>query len=964
MECSEKVDRYFIEKGKLAEFREIFGHLDSENFSIGLQTENNVKSLLRDKGVLEDAVSRIWELADLDRDKFLNEDEFCIAMYLAELALAKKMLPQGKNIPPSLIPPFDAIEEKDLPAEILQMDQRSIQLYRECLEDKEEADYHIRVIVIGQTEVGKTTLTRNLLRLPEMKPPGTTSTDGVDIHNSFVSLNDNTWITDKTVWSLNQVHWEQELFRSTTSLKTEVSTPSGEAETEDDDKLAGDEVLDPTEVDSDSNQISFTLDDVENKVDAPTEIAAGVTSPSQIISETEQDSMSSCKDFLQMVHTMEKAKLGASNNGVDQSQTADNAFLNTVRNLVMSQKDSVADLDDKNYGELSVWDFAGQFVFYTTHHTFLTPRAVYLLVTRLDQSINDPVDNDQCVLDVTGCKELKIRDLVSYWMNSVHLYSHSVEHQPPVVLVGTHLDKVEGDIEKKTNDYFVELRKSLLKTPTSRHLIDKDFTMSNTPTEQEIGSLRRKIVELASKQKYWGEKIPARWIALERAMVEQKLKGICILSYEEVVELDKSTGVPIGEKEKLDLFLRFQHAIGNIIYFSEGCLRDHIVLSPQWLINAFKCIITARQFCIKNPALAQHWDDLNSTGKLHQSMVQGIFRKQDRFCQHKEHILGLMERLDIISRPFVHQPGDKSHPALQEFYFVPSLLQDKLTECQLDNYVYDTNRTPFLCYVFKNNFLPPAVFHRLLAACVSKYPVAKQGSQLLMFCGCGMFDLNGGLTRLVVAFYDNMIQIGLFRFSQTKHPPESATCVSVQTFVAETLRRILGRYCMNLPFTVRLKCEGSPLLSNEGLISVEDLTTEGIEMVCHGHDNKSHIINKERHLQGWFPDKKSTTDNTLEDKGDQIKSVIFGRLDDIPDDLELTRISALIGKEFEILARYLGIDDAEIFQIRSDHPFDTRSQIYHILVRWKQKSGKNATYRSLEEAFQFSEINTEILFGS
>ncbi|XP_033731650.1 uncharacterized protein LOC117321282, partial [Pecten maximus] len=109
MECSEKVDRYFIEKGKLAEFREIFGRLDSENFSIGLQTENNVKSLLRDKGVLEDAVSRIWELADLDRDKFLNEDEFCIAMYLAELALAKKMLPQGKNIPPSLIPPFDAI---------------------------------------------------------------------------------------------------------------------------------------------------------------------------------------------------------------------------------------------------------------------------------------------------------------------------------------------------------------------------------------------------------------------------------------------------------------------------------------------------------------------------------------------------------------------------------------------------------------------------------------------------------------------------------------------------------------------------------------------------------------------------------------------------------------------------------------------------------------------------------------
>ncbi|OWF41752.1 serine/threonine-protein kinase pats1 [Mizuhopecten yessoensis] len=948
MDCSEKVQRHFIGEVKLEEYRETFRRLDSESLSIGLLTESSVKAFLCDKGVLEDALSKIWELSDVDGDTFLNEDEFCIAMYLADLALTHKMLPPG--LPPTLKPPFGAKEEEDLPEEILQMDQRSIQLYRECLEEEEEADYHIRVIVIGQTGVGKTTLTRNLLRLPRIRPQAKIlSTDGVDIHSSFVSLHDNSWVTDDTEMRKASKTRDAKLIKllqSSNSLKNEISAISGEADpkTADDHDNSGDDSSDqtftPKEYASKSDDVSFSLDESDN--DAPTKMGTEAFSPSQIFTKT--DSFLSCKEFLQTVRAFEKAKFepSASDEGQTEGQTGDDPFLKTVRDLVMSQKDSIADLDDMNYGELSVWDFAGQFVFYTTHHTFLTPRAVYLLVTRLDQSLTDIIDNDQCFLDATGCKEMKIGDLVSYWMNSVHTYSHSVDHLPPVILVGTHLDKVEGDTEKKTKYYFEELRKSLLNKPTSRHLIDRDYTVSSTPDEQEIESLRQKIVELASKQKYWGEKIPARWIALEKAMMEQKLKGVSVMPYEEVVELDKSTGVPINDKEKLDLFLRFQHAIGNMIYFSEGCLRDHIVLNPQWLIDAFKCIITARQFCINNPALVQHWDDLNSTGRLHQCMVEGIFRKEDRFCLHKVHILGLMERLDILSRPFVYQDADTSQPTLQEFYFVPSLLQGKFTECQMNDFVPCTNRTPFLCYVFKNNFLPPAVFHRLLAACLSKYPVAKQGSKYLMFCGCGIFDLNRGLTRLVVTFYDNIIQIGLFRFS-AKSSPESSMCVSVRKFVTETLKRVLGRYCMNLPFTLSLKCEEGRLLSHEGMLPVEDLTSGGEEVACHGHD-RSHTINRQRHLQAWYPDEIQATDINPESKGDQLMCLNFGQLNAIPDDLELTRISAKIGKEFETLARYLGIDDAEIFQIRSDHQLDTRSQIYHTLVRWKQKSGRHATY--------------------
>lgn len=42
--------------------------------------------------------------------------------------------------------------------------------------------------------------------------------------------------------------------------------------------------------------------------------------------------------------------------------------------------DWIVDLEDKTQLIYSMWDFAGQSVYYNTHQFFLTSRAVYLLV--------------------------------------------------------------------------------------------------------------------------------------------------------------------------------------------------------------------------------------------------------------------------------------------------------------------------------------------------------------------------------------------------------------------------------------------------------------------------------------------------------------------------------------------------------------------------------------------------------
>ncbi|KAL3889491.1 hypothetical protein ACJMK2_001831, partial [Sinanodonta woodiana] len=50
-----------------------------------------------------------------------------------------------------------------IPAEILNMDDRSIQLFEDALKDGKETVYSIRIMVVGHLGVGKTTLVKRLL---------------------------------------------------------------------------------------------------------------------------------------------------------------------------------------------------------------------------------------------------------------------------------------------------------------------------------------------------------------------------------------------------------------------------------------------------------------------------------------------------------------------------------------------------------------------------------------------------------------------------------------------------------------------------------------------------------------------------------------------------------------------------------------------------------------------------------
>ncbi|KAL3854596.1 hypothetical protein ACJMK2_013860, partial [Sinanodonta woodiana] len=573
----------------------------------------------------------------------------------------------------------------------------------------------------------------------------------------------------------------------------------------------------------------------------------------------------------------------------------------------------------EEYAKLGIWDFAGQYVFYTTHQTFLSYRAVYLLVIDLSQQITVFIE-DECFIDTAGFKLCQVHETIDTWMNLIHSCTPSPQSGiPAVILVGTHLDKIieeklpskgdksgtqimtsdtvdvtlpttsthadnvttkqprpstflgqpntQGIMKKEKVDaekvkryhqevcekYFREIRSYLKDKPTRFHLVDEDFAIDNTVVDNNLVALKKKIVEVASKQPYWGEEVPARWILLERELMRLKAAGIKVIPRTLLEAFNQAEDVPISTEE-LDLFLKFQNDIGTILYFSIDVLKDKIVLVPQWLIDAVKSLITAEMFVLRNaPAVAKMWDMFNKSGQLYPELIDAIWThdKYPDLHDNKEHILQLMEHLNIIARPRCYSE-DGSEIKADNYFLAPCMLKEKTPE----NVMFPKpdpemkSSSSVLCYNFVDKFLPSPIFHRLLATCVSRWPIAQTKLENQIFCGSCIFNLDHH-HRLTVLFKEYIIFVQVFRFGTTEMTPSSKLCIEVQDFITKTLTSIIGNLGHSLKFEMYVQCPRSVGYRLDCLIPLADLQGN-VDVPCHVHD--VHAIRSQDVLKFWFPE--------------------------------------------------------------------------------------------------------------
>ena len=173
---------------------------------------------------------------------------------------------------------------------------------------------------------------------------------------------------------------------------------------------------------------------------------------------------------------------------------------------------------------LTLWDFAGQHLYYASHSVFLSGRAVYVLVYNLNKNLLATAEpcvrqgiND-ILLDNPN-NETNLDNLLS-WLVSVHNIrsdaNKSLENQgtkqpclrPPVIIVGTHSDQPFEEVE--TTEKLI--RKNILDKAYVKHIMTPFFAVDNrTENDEGVQKLRQRIMEVLKDEPYMGEEVPLRY---------------------------------------------------------------------------------------------------------------------------------------------------------------------------------------------------------------------------------------------------------------------------------------------------------------------------------------------------------------------------------------------------------------------------------------------------------------------
>ncbi|CAG2250963.1 unnamed protein product [Mytilus edulis] len=487
------------------------------------------------------------------------------------------------------------------------------------------------------------------------------------------------------------------------------------------------------------------------------------------------------------------------------------------------------------------WDFAGQKEFYATHQTFLSANAVYLLVIDISEDFKSKTYENMIEKEFDS-----IGEYIDFWLDNIHCYctddkktqtqgSKDMVLNPPVIIVGTGIDKIpDNDRNERKQKFLKHLTDTMSTQPKRRHFRKPYFLSNKFPSDykEEFLELRKDILRKAKDLSNWEENLPARWVVLEKAILHNDGKGkmsACenrkVILYTEAQCLADKCSFPNVQQEtsELNSFLKYEHAIGNIVFFKE--VKEYIVLDPEWLVDVFRCFVSHEY---NDDTLGMpEWDVLAKTGKLEDTLIETLLQKVPclNLTKHKHYLLELMEEFGIIVKP-------KNHASRNDIYMPCMIKSMPFQEIfgKVDVETKYCKKSSWLCLVF--NFLPPSYFNHVLVSFVKNNPLFydTEDSRLGIYRNVGIFQLNNsGSEILVICLSKNLIAMKVLQFNSS----EDVCYSNIKTKLINLVDSIKLRYRINVTYEIRFKCHGGSLIDNKGIGYDEAL--EKSEYLCTEH---------------------------------------------------------------------------------------------------------------------------------
>ena len=703
-----------------------------------------------------------------------------------------------------------------------------------------EKNYHIRVMLVGNGGVGKSTLLRRLLNLP-VKINRYDSTNGIDvhIHSCGIDIETGAWYVDES--NRSGTTSIDKILKYLGVATNSTSTNKGLKEYRSFHMRVA-KVL--------TNIHVLTSETIKN---AKGEVAVQMENDSDLETadnSNEQSATRKLSDDIDMSGDLDdKQSLPSPSHPSIDIKDIDTIIAN-ARLLAASKENPKARVD--------FYDFAGQHVFHASHPTFLSSKAIYILTFNLNAiRLNRTTSIVAEKADVTRGTEGDVNSIF-FWLNTVYMFAVTKSHiNPHVILVGTHADKLpKSSRDQEADTCFREIRSLIADSPLKQILSDKEFTIDNTKkSDPSLTQLQTEIFELAQRQPYWGIETPTRWLPLEREIRHAKDSGLKVLTLAMIKQVNSRLAIQIQDETELQMFLQFLHDTGEIIYFNEPTLRDSVVLDPVWLIDALKALITADHFAIRSPTHAVKWKRFCETGIIPKDTILAIYQANTdnpTLFENSEHVLKLMEKFLFIASS-IDIPGHLDDEKTDDVYIVPSMIQ-KHGNSDLMTAPESLSSTTVFCMVSKNNFLPSAVFHKLLAKCISKWQIVEQGGQKQIFCDVCKFSLDKQRHyKLIIAAVQHAIHVRVITYVNIGNPRPDL-CKSVYEFLTEAVRNVLSSMGFSDDFRTCIQCPRFSPIDSGGYLDTELM--ENQEFVTCDECPVSHVM-QTTDLLGYWTNKRS-----------------------------------------------------------------------------------------------------------
>ena len=328
-----------------------------------------------------------------------------------------------------------------------------------------------------------------------------------------------------------------------------------------------------------------------------------------------------------------------------------------------------------------IWDFSGQSLFHAMHPIFMSQEAVYLLVCDLSKDLFKRGDTSlpgDCGKGANMvCRGESSLDHLMRWMDLVHSFQGSssmnasgISH-PPVILVGTHADKVVEDPWTSMN----AILDSFHRKAFASHIVDEKFAVDNTrsgqPFQQEdpnIQRLRQTVIAVASTLPHIQREIPLQWLYVEKVLHRLASNGVKHVTKAEFKAIaDRICCFEVDED--CDELLHFLSDCGALLCFNEADeSKTLVILDPQWLIYVFCQIITVVSGKKEPMVIREHRQNLAKKGILSEDLVSYVCQTLSLKVS-KEALLSIMEKSNLVCR--------WDTPNGEPLYLVPSILTAK-----------------------------------------------------------------------------------------------------------------------------------------------------------------------------------------------------------------------------------------------------------------------------------------------